>query len=163
MSGSAVGVFWHFCEQAFELAFANVFEVGAFGTLRGGFVEIDGNFVTLPDFAADFFREGYAIFDGDAFDGDERDNVGCAHAGMRAGMPGEVNQFGCFADAAQCGFSDGFGFAGYGDDAAVMVCVTFAVEQVDAGNFAHGRDNGVNFGRVAPFGKIRNTFYKSFH
>ena len=81
---SAIGIFRHFGEQAFKLAFADIFKIGAFGALRGSLVEIDGNFVALPDFAADFFREGHAIFDGDAFDGDEWDYVGCAHARMCA-------------------------------------------------------------------------------
>ena len=78
-------------------------------------------------------------------------------------MFGEVNQLGGFADAAQRGFGDGFGFARDGDHAAIVIGVTFAIEQVDAGNFAHGRDDRVDFGRVAPFGEIRNTFDESFH
>ena len=61
--GSAVGIAKHFFAQALELAFADIFEVGAFGPLRRRFVEIDGDAVALPDFAADFFRERDAIFD----------------------------------------------------------------------------------------------------
>ena len=78
-------------------------------------------------------------------------------------MLGQVNQLGGFADATQRCFGNGFGFAGDGDDAAVVVGVAFAIEQIHAGHFAHGRDDGVNFGRVAPFGEIRNTFDESFH
>ena len=48
-------------------------------------------------------------------------------------------------------------------DAAVVVGVTFAIEQIDAGNFAHRGDDGVDLGGVAPFGKIRNAFDESFH
>ncbi len=78
-------------------------------------------------------------------------------------MFGEVNQLSGFADAAECRFGDGFWLTGNRHDAAVMIGVAFAVEQVNAGNLAHGRDDRVNFGRIAPFGKIRDTFDKSFH
>ena len=93
----AIGILGDFGEQAFELAFANIFQVAAFGALRGGFVEINGNAIALPNFAADFFRKRDAVFDADAFDGNKWHHVGRAHARMRAGMLGEVNQFGSFA------------------------------------------------------------------
>ena len=59
----AIGIFGDFGEQAFELALANIFQVAAFGALRGGFVEINRNVIALPNFAADFFRERDAVFD----------------------------------------------------------------------------------------------------
>ena len=74
--------------QSFELAFADIFEVRALGALRSGFVKIDRNFVALPDFAAHFFRERHAIFDGDAFHGDEWHHVRGAEARVRASVLG---------------------------------------------------------------------------
>jgi hypothetical protein len=38
-----------------------------------------------------------------------------------------------------------------------VVGIHLAVEEIDSGDF-HGFDNGIDFGRVAAFGKIRNTF-----
>ena len=52
---SAIGILGHLDEQAFELAFANIFQVGAFRALRRGFVKINRNFVALPNFAPYFF------------------------------------------------------------------------------------------------------------
>ncbi len=78
-------------------------------------------------------------------------------------MLGEVNQLGGFSDAAEGGLGDGVRLAGDGDDAAVMVGVAFAVEEIHARDFAHGGDDGVNFGQIAAFGKIWNRFDESFH
>jgi hypothetical protein len=41
-----------------------------------------------------------------------------------------------------------------------VVGIHLAVEEIDAGDL-HGFDNGIDFGRIAAFGKIRNTFDKS--
>jgi hypothetical protein len=41
-----------------------------------------------------------------------------------------------------------------------VVGIHFPVEKIDSGNF-HGFDNGIDFGRIAAFGKIRNAFNKS--
>ena len=159
----AVGIAKHFLAQALELALADIFEVGALGPLRRRFVEINRDAVALPDFAAHFFREHDAILDGDAFDGNERDHVGCAEPRMRAGVAREIDQLGGFADAAQRRLGDVLGFAGERDHAAIVVRVAFAVEQEDAGNFAHGRDDGVHFGGIAAFGEIRNAFDEALH
>ena len=163
MSGARSGLLKNFFAQAFELAFADIFEVGALGALRRSFVEINGNAVALPDFAANFFRERDAVFDRDAFDGNERHYVGRAQARVRAGVAREVDQFGGFADAAKGRFGDGVGLAREGNHAAVVVGVAFAVEQKNAGHFAHGRHDGVDFGGIAAFGEIRNAFDETFH
>ena len=102
-------------------------------------------------------RHGDAVFDGDAVDGDERNDIGCAHARVRALMLGEIDQFGGLADAANGGFLNGLALADQSDDAAVVVGIHLAVEKIDAGNF-HGVDDGVDFGWVAAFGKIRDAF-----
>jgi len=73
-------------------------------------------------------------------------------------MFGEVDQLGGFAYAANGGFLDGVALADQGDDAAVVVGIHLAVEEIDAGDF-HGFDNGIDFGRVAAFGKIRYAFH----
>ena len=77
-------------------------------------------------------------------------------------MMSEVDQFGGFADAANGGFLDRLAFADQGDDAAVVVGIHFAVEQVDAGHL-HGVDDGVNFGFIAAFGEIGNAFDERGH
>ena len=159
----AIGIFGNFGEQAFKLAFANIFQVVALRALRGGFIEIDRNFVALPNFAADFFRQSDAVFDADAFNRDERHDVGRTHARMRAGMLGQVNQLGGFSHATKSCLRNGVRLACNRDYAAIVVGVAFAIQQVHAGYFAHRGDDGVNFGHIATFGKIRDRFDESFH
>jgi len=72
----------------------------------------------------------------------------------------KIDQLGGLAYAANGGFLNGFALAGQGDDRAVVVGIHLAVEEIDAGNL-HGFDNGIDFGGVAAFGKIRNAFDKS--
>jgi hypothetical protein len=43
-----------------------------------------------------------------------------------------------------------------------MVGVHLSIEQIDAVHL-HGVDDGVNAGLVAPFGKVRYTFYECWH
>ncbi len=107
-------------------------------------------------------RHRYAIFNGDAVDRDEWHHIGGAHAGMRALVDVEVDEFGSLANAADGGFLNGFALADQRDDRAVVVGVTFAIEQIDAGDF-HGVDDGVNFRFVAAFGKIWDAFYQRGH
>ena len=159
----AVGIAKHFFAQALELALADIFEVGAVGPLRRGFVEIHRDAVAFPDFAAHFFREHDAILDGDAFDGDERDHIGCAKPRMGSGVAREVDQLGGFADAAQRSLRDALGFSDKRDHAAIVVRVAFTVEEEDAGNLAHGRDDGFHFGGIAALGEIRNAFDEALH
>ena len=160
---SAVRIAQHFFAQALELPLANVFEICALRPLRRRFVEINRNAIALPDFASHFFGQRHAVLDGHAFDGNKRHHIGRTHARMRPGMLGQINQLGRFAHAAQRRFGHRLGLAGDGHHAAVMVRVAFTVQQVHARNFAHGRHDGVHFGRVAPFGKIGNAFDESFH
>jgi hypothetical protein len=81
---------------------------------------------------------------------------------MGAGVNVEIDQLSGFAHAANGGFLNGFAVSDQGDDAAVVVGVHFAVEQVDAGHF-HGVDDGVNFGFVAAFGEIGYAFDERGH
>ncbi len=70
--------------------------------------------------------------------------------------------FRSLAHAADGGFLNGLALAGQSNDAAIVVGVHFAIEQVDAGHL-HGLDDGVNFGFVAAFGEIRNAFDERGH
>jgi hypothetical protein len=72
----------------------------------------------------------------------------------------KVDQLGGFAYSANGGFLNGFALAYQRDDRSVVIGIHFAVEEMDSGDF-HGFDYGVNFGRVAAFGKIWNAFDKS--
>ena len=105
---------------------------------------------------------GDAVFDGDAFDGNERDHVGGPHARMGSRVVVEIDEFRRLADAADGGFLNGFALAHQCDDAAVVVGVHLAIEQVNAGHF-HGVDDGVNFRLVAAFGEIGNAFDERGH
>ena len=158
--GLAGGVGRDVCADAFELPPANVFQPLPFGGGGSRFIQINRNLIPLPDLRAHVPGHRHAVFDGDAFDGNEWHDVSRAHAGMRALVLGEVNQFRGLPYSANRCFLDGIAFPHQGDDAAIVIGIHFAVEQVDAGNL-HGIDNGVNFRRIAAFGKVRNAFDKS--
>ncbi len=70
---------------------------------------------------------------------------------------GEIDQLRRLADSANCRFLNRVALANERDDAAIVVGIHLAVEQIDAGNL-HGFDNGVDLGRIAAFGKIGNAF-----
>ena len=91
-----------------------------------------------------------------AFDGAE------GTVGVRALVLGEINQLSGFAHAANCGFCDGVALAHQGDDAAVVVGIHLAVEEIDAIHF-HGGDDGVNLRFVASFGKVGDALDKCGH
>ena len=59
-------------------------------------------------------------------------------------------------------FLNGFALADNRNDAAVVVGVHFAIQQVNAGHF-HGVDDGVNFGLVAAFGEVGDAFDQRGH
>ncbi len=103
---------------------------------------------------------GDAIFKRDAVDGDEGNDIGRAHARVRALVLGQVDQLGGLAHAANRRFLNGFPLAGQRDDAAVVIGIHLPVEEINAGNL-HGFDDGIDFGRIAAFRKIGNAFNKS--
>ncbi len=65
-------------------------------------------------------------------------------------------------DAANYGFLHLHGIAHQRDDAAIMVGVHLAIEKVNAIHL-HGFKDGVNFGLVAAFREVRNTFDECRH
>ncbi len=73
-------------------------------------------------------------------------------------MFGEIDQFRGLPHAANCRFLNGFTLPYQGDHAAVVVGIHLSVKKINTGNL-HGFNNGVNFGWVAAFGKIRNAFH----
>ena len=82
---------------------------------------------------------------------------------MRARVPRQVDQFGGFAHAANRGFGHRLGLSGECDDRAVMIRIALAVEHQNARHGAHGVNERVHFGRVAPFGEIWHAFDQAFH
>ncbi len=78
-------------------------------------------------------------------------------------MFGEVDQLESFANAAKRRFGDRFRFARERNDAAVVIRVALAVEDVDAFDGLHRGDERVNLRGVAAFGKIRHAFNQTFH
>ena len=141
---AACGVGGDLGADAFELAAANIFQALSFGDSGGGFVEIHGNLVALPDLLTNVAGHSHAVFNGDAVDGDEGNYVGRAHARMRARMDIEVDDFSGFAHAADGGFLNGFALAHESNHAAIVVGVHFAIEEVDAGHL-HRVNDGVDF------------------
>ena len=104
--GAAGGIAASGVAKAFELAFADVFELNAIGAGGGGSVEVDGDAVAAPDEEAGLAGEHGALGEGGSADGNEGDDVGGADAGMDAVLLGEIDEFGGFACGADGGFDD---------------------------------------------------------
>ena len=70
----------------------------------------------------------YAFFHRDAFDWNERDNVGCAQARMRAFMDVQVNQFCCFGCGLYGGINNDFRRRHKSNHTAIMIRVHLFVQ-----------------------------------
>ncbi len=81
---------------------------------------------------------------------------------MRPGVPGQVDEFRSFADAANHGLLHLRGIANQRDDAAVVVGIHLAVEEVDAVQL-HGLEDGIDLGLIAAFGEVGYTFDECGH
>src|SRR5262249_45853591 len=150
----------HLLHQGFELALANIFQIGAFGPLCGGLVEIDGNVKLAPYFLPEALGELYAFFEGDAFDGNERHDVGRAEAWMRSLMLAEVDERGGFLDRAKCRGGYSSRRADKREHAAIVIGVAFAIEEDHIGQAGDGLYDGVDLGHVAAFTEVGNTLYE---
>ena len=103
---------------------------------------------------AQAFGEFDALFERDAFDGDEGDHVGRADARMRALVFCEVDQRDGLFHGAEGGVGDGGGRTDESEYAAIVVGIGFAVEQH---HFGHGEDrlhDGVDLGGSRPSLKL---------
>ena len=118
--------------------------------------------VALPDFLANPASDGDTIFQSDALDRNERDDIGRTQPRVRAGMFRQINEFGGLTHAANGRLGDVDRIAHQRDDAAVMVGIHLTIKEIDAIHL-HGFQNCVNFGFVAAFRKVRNTFDEYWH
>ena len=78
---------------------------------------------------------------------------------MRAGVLREINNLGSLADATNGGFHELLAIADQRNDAAIVVGIHLAVEQVDAINL-HRFDDGINLGLIAAFGKVGDALHQ---
>ena len=90
--GTAGGIAERSIAEAFELTTADVFEKDAVGAGRGGSVEVDGDAIATPDEEAGLAGEDGAVGQGSSADGNERDDVGGADAGVDAVLSGEIDR-----------------------------------------------------------------------
>ena len=146
--------------QTLKLSAPDVFQILALRRRCRRLVQIHGHLEALPDFRAHMLRHGHTVFKRDAVDGNERHHIGRAHAGVRALMLRKVQQLRRLTHAADDRFLNRFALAHQRDDAAVVIGIHFAVEQVNVVAL-HGCDDGIDFGLIPAFGEIRNTFDES--
>ena len=122
------------------------------------FVQINWNLISLPDLRAHLPRHGHAIFDGHAFNRNERHHVGRPHPRMRSLMNIQINQLRGLAHTANRRLLDRFAFAHQRDHAAVVIVVHLAIQQIHAIHL-HGFDDAVYLRLIAPFRKVGNAFH----
>ena len=82
----------NFSGQSFVLAFADVGEIASMRRARGEFVEVHRNADLFSDALTEASGEIGAFVHGHFRDGDERDDVDCAEARVRAAMRRHVDQ-----------------------------------------------------------------------
>src|SRR5262249_47168885 len=149
-----------FVANSFELSAADVLQTLPLRGRSRGLVEVNRNFVALPNLLSNVARHSHAIFDSNAFDGDEGDDVGSAQPRVRTLVMIQIDQLSGLAYSSNGSFLDRLSLADESDHAAIVVGVHFAVEKVHAIQF-HGLNDGINFGFVPALGKIRNTLHQS--
>ena len=82
---------------------------------------------------------------------------------MGAVMDAHINEFLRFGSAAESGFADVCGRSDKGDDRPVGGFTGIYVQHFDAFHRGDGRYNLVNYGAVAAFAIIGDTFNQLFH
>jgi len=143
--------------NAFELAAAHVGEVLAVGARRGALVEEDGDAELAPHALAERAREGDAVLHRCAFERDEGDDVGGAHARMLAGVGGEIYVRSGGRNAREGRIGDRVDRRDEGDDAAVVTRVGARVEDVCPRHAGDGvADGGDDLGAAA-LTEVRNA------
>src|SRR5579862_8369567 len=99
--GAPRGILASRLAQFLKLAAADIFEICAIRPRSRGFVEVDGDAESAPDFKAGLARQQDALLQLDPGNGHERDDVRSADAGIGALLTGEIDQLGglpCPAD-----------------------------------------------------------------
>jgi hypothetical protein len=74
----------------------------------------------------------------------------------------QIDQLGSLPHSADSRLLNRFALSNQGDDATIVIMVHLAVEKIDAIHL-HGFDDGVNFGFIAAFGEIGDTFNQCGH
>src|SRR5262249_5876539 len=98
--------------QALKLPRSNILQVLPFGRGCSSLVEVHRDLVALPELLAHLAGNGRTILERDAFDGDERNNIGRPNAWMCSSVLGEINELSRLPDSAY----GGFGYRGAGAD-----------------------------------------------
>src|SRR5215207_191784 len=124
---------------------------------RGGLVEVDGEAESpqpLPRPAGEPGR----VLERRPFERDEGKHVQRAHAGVLAGLRGEVYLGGAGSGEGDGGLEHGVLLAGERQDAPVVVRVGVDVQHADAGDVAHGLRNARDPGGVPAFAEVGDRF-----
>src|SRR5256885_6502591 len=152
-----------FFPEPLELPAADIFQVDAIRARCGGLVKKYRYVVTRPDFFSNPPRQGYAIFYACAFDGNEWHYVGGPDARMRSRVLRQVDQFRSLADTQERRFTHAVRLPRERNHATIVVGIHLAIQDIHARHAAHGGNDGVHFGRVAPFREIWDALNESLH
>ncbi len=106
--------------DSLELSAAHVGEVLALGARRGAFVQVDGDLEFGCGAHAKIAGKGDAVLHRGAFEGDERHDVGGAHARVFAGVLGEVDVVAGRAHAGKRGIDGPVEWGDEGDHTAIV-------------------------------------------
>src|SRR4029453_7372043 len=125
----SIGVRGNLAAERFELSTSDVLEIGAFGSRRGSFVEIDGDLQSFRDFASGFLRDFDTVLERNASDWNKGNNVRCAKPWMLPLMLGKVDVLHGRFDTADRSVSNRFWRSHNRNDGAVVIAVHLAAQE----------------------------------
>ncbi len=149
--------------HSFELSAPHIFQVHVFRLGRRRFIEEDRNSVPFPDFISHIPRQRHAIIQGDALHRNKRHHIGSANSRMRTLVNIHVNQFHRFARAQNRRLGHRIRLPRQSNHAAIVIRVHLMIQHPNSRHRAHGLDQRMHLGLIAPLTKIWHTLNQSSH
>ena len=148
--------------QRLVLALAADGQIAPLGGKGRCLVAVGRNGQLVGDAACQRARQIGALLERDARDGDQRQHVGGAHAGVGAVVAAHVDQLRRPLHAPEGRLDHRFGFTHEGDDRAVGRLARIDVEQLDALDRLDRRRNLADYSLVAPLAEVGDALHDTF-
>ncbi len=147
--------------QRLVLACAADGQILALGAESGGLVTISRNPQLIGDALGEVARQGGALLQGNARNGNQRKHVGSPHTRMSPLVVPHVDELGGALHPLESRFDDRFGRTDESDDRAVGGFAGVDVQHLDAARLPDGRGNLPDDLPIAPLAEIGDALYDS--